>query len=226
MLQAILESAFLLVAFGVGLYSYKTLNLLYKVIFYQVVIAVMVYVASYAITTYQRSLKIPENNQWLFNVYVLLEAVLLMTAAWIFFRERKLAWLIAVGFLIFLLAFLYQVYDSGFFQFVNYALVTEGILIVVFYLIILYIRFTSPGYIWYRSPEFWLCIGVTIYFAGIVPFYSMLKYLYTHHQKLSGILFHLINDVLGNVRYLCIALSFFLFFKQASAPTPAQHELV
>ncbi len=224
MLQVIKESAFLFLAFGIGVYTFKKLDLFYKVIFFQVVMAVAVYLSSYAITLYQRKNGLQLNNQWLFNVYVFLEAILLIVAGLIYFEKRKVRLSIMVCLILFLLVFWYQILTMGSTHFANYALIAEGVILILIYFAILYTQFSVPSFSWRASPEFWLCIGLIVYFGCNVPFMSMIHYMNLHYPKLNELLFHFITDVLGNMRYFFVTISFWLFFRQHTMKVKVSYE--
>lgn len=215
-LQVLKESFGLFLALGVGIFAVRQLNLFYRLIFAQVVWYVLVYAGSYAITIYQSMSGAELNNQWLYNLYFPVECALLSMAGIIFFQNRQATLRITIAYFIFLTAFLWQLASMDFRGFANYGVVAEAALLVVIYLMILYSKFITSDFHWRSSPEFWLCIGIAMYFACIVPYFSMINLLNRTNGQLNQFLFYLINEVLGNVRYLFTAVSFWLFVRRPS----------
>lgn len=204
------ESFSLFVAFAVGIYAYTRLSGFYKLIFAQVVWYTLIYIGSYAITTYQDLNGIQRNNQWLYNLYIPTECLLLSLAGIVFFKNKKVSLRILTGYSIFLVTFIWQLSSMNFQGFANYGVVAEATLIVAIFLMILYSRFKDPSFNWRTAPEFWLCIGVATYFACIVPYFSMINVLNRSDMALNVFLFDLIVEVLSNVRYLFTAICFWL----------------
>jgi hypothetical protein len=222
MKQIILESATLIIACIIGMFAFRSLNTFHRIIFLQAIVAFGFYVASYVITEYQRSHNALKNNQWMFNVYILTEAILLLSAGYVYFSSKRTRFLLHGGFALFLVVFGRQVFfgDSDMSlsmrQFANQAAMFEGILVVTVYLLILRHCFLQPGFRWRTSPEFWLCLGLTIYFGCNIPYMGMIHSLHAYSSHLNELLFHFITDVLGNVRYLFLSIAFFLLYRRSS----------
>lgn len=220
----IAESAFYFIALLAGIYAYRYLPPFFRLILLQVGLNCANYTLTYAITIYNRHMgtHAGENNHWLFNIYLILECTLLLAAS-CYLLQRWLRRYLIAGYGIFLLVFLYQVATAGFRSFAFYAACVEGILVVVAYLPILYLRFTMPGTIWYKDAYSWTAPGMVLYFACFIPYISMFGFLQRHSPVLFVRLYTIIL-VLENLRYLFTAIGFLLCRKSAGPVISLAHE--
>jgi len=219
MLQAIKESLFLFLSFCVGLYAFRYLSLFYRIVFLQVCLALLCFVAAHAIVAYQQANHLPQNNHWMYNIYIFLEGGMLISASMLFFQERSAKKIILAGLALFVLTFFFQMMRDGIWLFANNALIIEGVIIVLIYLVVLYRAVQDAAFHWKSSPELWLCLALALYFGCNVPFMGMLHYLYAHYPEATKMLFYVITDVLGSVRYLLFAISFWLVYRRQMITT-------
>jgi hypothetical protein len=63
---------------------------------------------------------------------------------------------------------------------------------------------------WWRSPEIYICSGILIYYTCSIPYITSFGYLQKNYPEMSQALFHLVNDVLANTRYLLVTIGFWL----------------
>ena len=210
----LLESTVLMIAFISGLILYKRLTLLYRIIFFQLSLAIVVNVAAYWITASQIAAGKDQNTAVLYNGYLLLEFALLFAAAGVYFSTRKITITIIVFYILFVLGFITHVYFNGISKFMNSGMGFGGLFIVALYLYMIYkavIKDTSRDQ---RISIIVLALGVVVYFAGNAPYIGLMYYLYDLNKELTTSLFHIITDGLSNVRYLCVVISFWIFYKQ------------
>lgn len=202
------ESGFLFLAMFIGTVSYRTLTNTYRLIFFQTIAAIISFFAAYAVLDYQQSHQQPLNNHWVYNLYIFVEVLLLLDAAWMSFSpsRRKLITMAIAGFVLIYVA---EVIFDGFSSLLNMTLVASGILIVITYLQVLYSAIHRPGFNWKTSPEFWLSLGVVIYFACNVPVIGLMPVLMKDHATLLGNLFY-ITEYLAVVRYLFVCVALYL----------------
>lgn len=215
MLQIINESFSLALAFGAGIYAYSYMNKFTRILFLQLLSWILLFIFSHILTALQDPNKM--NNQWLFNIEVPLELLLLNIAACYLLKDMLSRYLSLTLYALFLITMVLQLKLSGPGVFINYAVVASGINVTVLYTIILYRKFKSDPSSWKKSPEVIASIGLIIYFACCVPYFSLFNYLNTYDLKLSKKLFHMITDVLANIRYVCLAIAFWLVRKNSLA---------
>ena len=218
MFQLVNESLSLTLALGAGMYAYSYMNTFIRTLFLQLVIWIFFFVFSHILTAFQDSTNM--NNQWVFYIHIPLELLVLNIAACYFLKDKLFRYLSISLYSIFMVILLFQLSHLKPREFINYAVVASGINVTVLYTFILYKKFKSDPASWKRSPEVIASIGLIIYFACNVPYFSLFNYLNAHYPALSFKLFHMITDVLANVRYLCLAVAFWLVRKNSLAVNP------
>jgi hypothetical protein len=213
-LQLINEAGSLILALGTGIYAYSYMNKFMRALFFQLLVWILFFIAAYAITLYQRSHGMKTNNTQLFNIAVAVEFLILTVAVSVFFKNRILKYLVLLSYVIFLISICLQMKFSKSDDFINYAMTSGSIIMTIFFIVILYKKFKSDPILWKYSPEIWASIGLILYFACNVPYMSILPYLNETSPDMSTSLFHYITDNLANVRYLLLALAFWLVRKK------------
>ena len=213
MLQFINEALALTIALGMGIYAYSYMNKFTRTLFFQLVAWIIIYLFSRGLTIYQSIHNVTMNDQWIFNIQIPLELLLLTMAACYFLKDKLSRYLALTLYILFLIIILLQFKISGPEVFINYGMVASGFSITVLYSMILYRKFKSGSPYWKQSPELWASLGLIIYFACNIPYFSLFTYLNSHHPALSTKLFLFITDVLANIRYIFLAVAFWMVRK-------------
>jgi hypothetical protein len=215
LLQIINHTLSLLIAGYIGVRSFKRMDSFKKILFIQLIVWIAFYVISHLITSSQIYRGIPEDNQWVYNISTFLEISILMAAAGTFYKDITLKRLVAIAYVLFVLLTFVMWWKFGFKEFNINAYVPGSLIVCVLYSVILHDCFftnkNSPR-LW--NPDIWICIGLLVYFACNLPYFSLFHYLNKHHLGLSKILFNLITQVLANIRYLLLGLGFWLTLKK------------
>src|SRR5688572_25830614 len=89
-LQIFKESTVLILCFSIGLYYWRHLNTFYRLILLQVFFAVLSLASARAVVHYQEYYRQPLNNHWVYNLYILMESIVLLAACLIWFESRKI----------------------------------------------------------------------------------------------------------------------------------------
>jgi len=220
-LRIIHEFTCITIAFVSGLVAFRHMNLLHRIFFYQLIAYFLIIFLSYAA---QLIPNMKYNNQWVYNLGMPIEAGILSWAAYEYLKNYREKFLIWAGGAVFLIVFISALILKGPLAFSNYGYIAEGILLVALYLSILYVQFANYTNIWKRSPEIWLGLGVVLYFAGVVPYFSLFDYLLNNHPKISLYLFNFVTVGLSDVRYLLLAYGFWLVRRNALAKTTTVNE--
>lgn len=211
--QILYEATSLVLALTIGIFAYPYMNIFLRMLFFQLVIWIPFYIVAYLLTYYQKSYGLTEDNQFIFNIHSSIELFMLLTASAILLNDKMSKYLAGILYILFAITLLLQVSFSGTSVFANYAIAASGFAITILYILIIYkLLKTNPSALKY-SPEVWASLGLIIYAACNVPYFTMFHYLNKHHLELSAKLFHIITDVLANVRYLLLALAFWLVWK-------------
>lgn len=216
MLTLFAEILCLSLAILTGILAFRHMNNFFRILFLQVVIWSLFYAGSHAITLYQQAINQPIDNQWLLNIHLILETGLLLTAAWFVLSKVLRNFIIMGGFLFFLTVLGIQGWKQGFDVYLNLADVAACIAITLVFSMVLY-TFGQQGskHLW-KSPEKWACLGILMYFACSVPYVSMMGYLQTENPEVNTFLYYLISGALANIRYLLLALAFWMLYRQTN----------
>jgi hypothetical protein len=209
------------VAFLVGIYALKYMNLLYRVFFFQSLSYLLILLLSYVV---QFIHNMQHRNEWLFNLYMPIETGLLTWCGYEFFRQRKEKIVLWIGYAVFLILLLCELFIKGIWEFSNHGYIAESYLIVILYLAIIYFLLTNQNKTWRYSPEFWIALGLILYFGGALPYLSLLKYLEISYPKINIYLFRFITVGLANLRYFLLAYSFWLIRHNSLKKTATAHE--
>lgn len=213
MLQFINEALVLTIALGTGIYAYSYMNKFTRTLFFQLLTWIVIYLFSRGLTIYQSMHNKTMNDQWIFNIQIPLELLLLTVAACYFLKDKLSKYLALTFYMLFLIIIFLQFKISGPQVFINYGMVASGFSVTVLYTMILYQKFKSDSLSWKQSPEIWASLGLIIYFACNIPYFSLFTYLNSHHSALSTKLFFFITDVLANIRYIFLAIAFWMVRK-------------
>lgn len=199
------ESFFAFISLFVGVVNYKFMNFFWRLSFFQHIIYLLLVILGYIITTCQKNNGLQQDNQWVYNLAMILEIIFLCKMALISLENK---WVVKLLFLIFVFTILISFKLNGVMIYANFGYVTAGLIIIVLYSMILYRLFHKTPSV--SNPKIWLSIGLIIYFACIIPYFSLMPYLTKTNSILSTSLFHLVPDFLANIRYLLLAVGFFL----------------
>lgn len=208
-----LSSVFL--SFCIGVYVYRYMNSMQRIIFFQTLSYIVIYTLSFIVTMTQSYYKIPLNNQWVYNLSIPIETFFLTWAASIYFTRQRQKNLIWIGFAIFFSIYLIEIIIKGINVLSNHGYTAGSILILIIYLFILYSCFIEEYSNWKYSPDVWICLGIILYFGGSIPYFSLLSYLEKNALKTGLFLYQFIVEGLANLRYIMLAVGFWLIRRNA-----------
>lgn len=205
-------------AFAVGCLSFLQLNRFQRLLFAQVAIAVPFYFLSHFVVFYQRSHGLPLNNLWLHNLYIPIECLLLCLAAYTRLSKSWEKLLLLLFFLIFCVVCLFDYLRTDHTTWFEWSFYTESLFVVISFSYLLYQTIHQfPGE-WKFKADFWIILGLLIYFAADSPYILMFNYLNAQAKELNDLLFNVINNFLANLRYLLLALGFWLAIREKENP--------
>jgi hypothetical protein len=222
MFQLLKEFAILSLTFGVGIFTFKHLNLFYRIILLQIALAVACFFIAHAITSQQALAEQVKNNHAMYNIYILAEGILVVMACLTQFHDKKMKLFVWLALLLISGCWLYNLVSYGLTHFANVVMVVDGIAISAFYMIIIYRVTQKNDFDWTRSHLLWVSLGMIVYFSCNVPYMGLFHYLNSHHPELSLTLFLFITDVLSNIRYLFIGIAFLLFYRNTTSTVTAK----
>jgi hypothetical protein len=218
-LQILIEFLIVALAGIMGVFSFKGMNLFFRLLYVQLLAWITIYVLSIVVTENQKMQGLPPDNQWLFNVNMFVESFFLFFAAFIWQDAKPFKKLIAIIYFIFLFTFLFLVSKKGFFIFNDYACAFESLVVIFVYGLILRQNFYDKTDSIYKKPERWVCVGLILYFSCVVPYASFFQLINHQTPKLGKALAH-IPELLTNVRYLLLGIGFWLIWQNKLKPAP------
>ncbi len=212
------------IALSLGLIAYRSMNRFWRLLFFQTIAYGVTLIISYIVTTYQKLNGQDENTLVIYNVFMLIEMFMLMAAAHIYFNTPISKYLTFLGYGLFLLVFIAQIYHNGFATFANYASAAQNTILALFYGAILYRQFffhsTSPA----KSPEIWMTIGLLAFLVGCIPYITMINYMQRNFPMENIVLYANIINFLSVGRYSLLALGFFLVHRNTIKINNGTHE--
>lgn len=206
--KVLIESLSPLIALLSGALVFRKSSVFLKILFVQLALWLTVYAFSYGILAFQRQHGLPLNNQVLFNWHLLIEISILCYAAWFFLRVFNARWLILIGFCAFLISWCISFYLNDSVYFANADFVASCIIAVV-YGAVIYVALQQPVR-WWKNAELYASSGIFLYFVASIPHISAFETLQNQFPQLHEVIFYLINDILAAIRYILLALAFWL----------------
>lgn len=192
-------------AFLVGLICFNYLPTAYKLIAIQLIAAFIFEFSGYILRKYGIG------NVWLFNIYIFLEAILLIKASRNFYLfNNKLFLFLAIP----IFFWFYSVFKNGFNYFTSIAYVSFSIAILIVYLNLLFKSVLTYRGDLVKLPTLWLAIGVILFFGCNIPYLSMLNYLCNNFNQEVNNTLHLILKTFCNLRYILMAISLIMASRQ------------
>lgn len=216
MLTLFTEMLCLSLAVFSGMLAFRYMNSFFRILFLQVVIWSLFYAGSHVITWYQQFNNQPIDNRWLLNIHLIIETGLLLTAAWFVLPDAFRTFVSAGAFLAFLAAYGIQIWNQGFDGYLNYADGVACIVITLVFYLVFYTVWKQTRVSFWKSPENWACLGILMYFACSVPYVWMMDYLQSESPETNTFLYYLISGALANIRYLLLALAFWMLYRQTN----------
>jgi hypothetical protein len=195
------------IALIAGIFFYKGFIKGWKILTIQVIIAFAVELSAYYIRTNHQP------NGWLFNFYLIADFVLLISVAYFLIQVKRFQFIFLGAFSLFMLVWLYDVfYLFGISKFATHAYTVSSFLLIATYLYLLFYDTLHWKKAVYLSPVFWLSIAIIVFYGcNISYFYLMDIIIKTLSKDQKNLLLWLLK-LLVAIRYLLVALSFYLVY--------------
>lgn len=204
----VLEVSLFAVCLMLGARGYKNMDTFLRLVYIQVMVWVLFYGFNLLQYSFGLFKDILPSNHLVMNFSMLAECSLLVGAVVSYHREKWIK-LVSTGmFVVFVSVWTTQGILQGFWDYFNYADVVECVIISLLYASVLFSVFTERKAGWWKLPEFFVCLGLMVYFACSVPYITMIHYIQEKDPELNVFLFRLINDALAMFRYTCMAIAF------------------
>ncbi len=196
-----------IIALLIGILYLKRFPLPFRLLVLQVLLALVV--ESYGF--YLGYIKL-QNNIWIFNYYLLFEALLLSIISLSFIDNKLIKKLTPPVLTAISGIWFYEILTESIHILANKFFIAYGILLIILNISILFNKTFSQESI-FKSPVFWIAVSTIIYFSCVIPYKGMENYLISKFFKLADRLFDILQ-IANIIRYLFIALSFYLFGTQ------------
>ena len=197
----------------IGTLCWKKMDLFFRLFCVQVGCTVLFYFISRQILVYQKANHITLNNQWLFNISLLIEAALFLFALNMRRGFKSITILTVIIGILIIGSFTMEISRNTFFTYASTTDAFMSMLFVILFGLFLFLELNSQATAWYKQPVVWLCVGLLTYYACSVPYFSVFEYLQKHSSEENENLFKIINGILSNIRYLCLAAAFWLLYR-------------
>jgi hypothetical protein len=205
-LQVLIELSTALLAALAGALYFRRLSKLYRLLWCQVLIYLVVDLIGTTIRI---------DNSFLYNWYIPVEGLFLIWAAATYFKSPPRVNVFWLLFLLLLSVFVFDLFTVT--GFVYHAAITEGAIVTGVYLAVIY------NYFVYREGQqrgiVLAATGLTLYFACTIPYLSVIFYFQRVNPELNTELFRMTVLTLGMVRYLLLFFAFITAGRQAKAET-------
>lgn len=158
-------------------------------------------------------------NHWLFNLYIIFESVILIWAISQLMISKRQKQVVRILLLLIFAAVIIHNLRFSFYTLAIYTIVIEGLAICLLFVFYLFNRGVDENTTWYQPKEFWAITGLAVYFVGYSPYFGAFDFLNTHYPALSTVLYYAIVQVLSNLRYLFLSISFWQARRQHTSKT-------
>jgi len=218
--QIINESLSLVIAFILGIRVYSSMNMFSRLLFFQLCGWLLFYCLGHLVTSLQ-----PEgnkNNHFIYNISLVFETTLLLLSAGIILKTR-FKYLLILAFCGFTTIYLLHMYSQGIHVYALTADIYSSLVFSFIFTFVLYRLFLNESSPFFM-PEFWMILGLLIYFACSIPYLSFFSFLGKQEKLKSLGIYHFINDNLSNIRYIMLAIGFWFFTRTKQAIKPINNE--
>lgn len=193
---------------AVALFSISKLDRFTKNLCLQVVISVLIYIASQVFKDY---------NNLIYNSYILLETTTVLYAASLLLTLSKKDQILKVFIAITLSVLVIQIVLSNIYTFFNYTYCVSSLFVTITFLYLMFEKISVAR----KEPHFRshiiISLGVIVYFACNTPYMGLINYIQEIDSTLNYSLFNFITRVLSNVRYLFLLVGMALMIKNHTA---------
>lgn len=188
-------------ALTLALIQLRRLSLAYKLVLLQLCITIIT--DAFALYTKLQF----RSNEGIYNVYVVLEMVLLSSVIYQAIENYKFKKLIKYTVSAFLILASILLSISSTMLELNYPILIIAFISIAFFNLYFIIHpKTEKSLI--KNPMMIIAIGHVIYFLGVTPYFVGRHFLIEAYPEVANVLFSYINMSLSAIRYLCIATAF------------------
>lgn len=194
-----------IVAILLGFYYYKFLSDAYRLILYQVIVALLCEsFARYLVVSHPYRY----NNLWVFNLYLLCEMWLDGMAGRLLIRNNIIKQAVFYTLLGLTVLWGVNIYLVSMASFANWCFVATSIVFIIIYFIVLFDTALFNAKSILIQPAFWLCLSIILFYGCDLPYFGLRNYLIKHQMRSTELKLYVINSILNFIRYPLVAVSF------------------
>lgn len=190
----------------IGIFTYRKLPGFYRVLFFQTLIFLLfdLYASTF-----------PDNAP-VYNIAILIEIGLLFLSVHLYFNSPTSRWIVLAAYTTYVLLWCIDLYVYGKLALARHAYIFAGLSLTAMFATILFHHFNHRN-----SPSgsvslVVLCLSIFIFFAGTVPYLSMMYYIQALAPQFNKTLFQYMMVLPAVIRYFLVALAFFLFDRSSN----------
>lgn len=193
-----------------GLSKWRNFSTGYKIIVLQILVALFVEIGGLYIGEIQH-----HNNAWLYNIYLLVEVILLTIAAVNFTKSTKLNRIFLLSATLVSSYWIYLFVTKQHNQLFNWFIIISAFLSLSMYIIVLLDNaiFSQKNLV--HQPLFLLGSSIIIYYACIIPLFGVINYLLENSYAYARKLYY-INQSVNILRYSLVVIALYLYGRQAT----------
>ena len=164
----------------IGGYNFKCLSLPYRLVL--LLIAIGSFCEFYGYYIFKH---LHKSNQWLFNIYIIIEVWLLGMSAIYLINNHKIKKSFFLLLIINTIVWIFTIASNSIYLFATISMVCGSSIITLMYIIVLYSNSLFTGEKIIKQPVFWLCISTILYFGCDIPYMGLYNYITKHLPNLG-----------------------------------------
>lgn len=155
------------------------------------------------------------NNTVLFNLFNLADAWLMSSVAHMMLAGAKYKQMVRYVMILISFFWAYRMYDQGTERYLNLYMAVYSAFLVVIYIQVLYDNSLFKKEYMYQQPVFLICVAMMIDYGCCIPVFGTLNHFIKTDMNVAQDLLY-ISHVANTVRYVLIAIGFYLYAHQAN----------
>ena len=197
------------IALFMSIWNWRFLPLAYRLVFFITLLSLTVEVIGRYVAVVMH-----QGNLQLFNVYALVQMLVLGYAGWLLVYKKSYKRIIVSLLVIETCHWLWYVLNVDVHKFFNWFFVLSALLLVIAFILVLIENALFKNQKIFTQPLSLICISYILIFGSTIPLFGVMNVLTATDMAVADALFriNLFANILG---YALIAIAFYLYGKQA-----------
>jgi hypothetical protein len=145
---------------------------------------------------------------WIYHIYALFDYTLFSIYFMQLVSQKQRRWILASIFVFTLISASISYWYYHFESFPGANINTEGVFICIICTYVLLNLDIHRYDAIYKNPDFWICLGVIVFFAGTFFTNGLYTYLHQIDKVRAKKLFNIVNSPLNLIQYTCYIIGF------------------